>query len=205
MRTRALQHRRVDRLGDVVDRAELEALDLRLRLGLAGEEDDRDVGGGGLRLERACTPRSRRRPGISTSSRMRSGRGSPTARLDARSPASVGGEHLVFACRAPSPSARAGRSRRLRRGLTGRLASRHSGAVYPACARRSRACGPGEMVDEVVHPLRDVGHRQRRRIPCTSAAPRGSSPTSFTPFTGRISLIWWMPSSISPRPTGSTI
>jgi len=33
-----LEHLGVDRLHDVVDRAELEALDLRLRLGLAGEE-----------------------------------------------------------------------------------------------------------------------------------------------------------------------
>ena len=49
-----LEHLRVDRLHDVVDRAELEALDLRLRLGLAGEEDGRNAGRRRLALERAA-------------------------------------------------------------------------------------------------------------------------------------------------------
>ncbi len=41
----------VDRLGEVVHRADVEPLDLLGGLGLAGEEDDRDVRGGGVFLE----------------------------------------------------------------------------------------------------------------------------------------------------------
>ena len=46
------QHRGVDRLHHVINRAHLQALDLRLRVGLAGEKDDRDVRGERFAFER---------------------------------------------------------------------------------------------------------------------------------------------------------
>ena len=49
-----LEHLGVDRLGDVVHRASVEALDLRLGFKLARQENDRNVRGRGLAFERAA-------------------------------------------------------------------------------------------------------------------------------------------------------